>query len=52
MSAARWWGLPVCATDGTISVPDIAANLAVYLVQQTGSHGGSGYPLIRLGGGL
>jgi hypothetical protein len=46
--AARWRGLLVCAVDGTtMSVPDSAANLAVY-PRQTGSHGGSGYPLMRL----
>lgn len=46
--AARWRGLLVCAIDGTtMSVPDSPANLAVY-GRQTGSHGGSGYPLLRL----
>jgi len=46
--AVRWRGLPVCAVDGTImSVPDSARNLAVYS-KQAGSHGGSGYPLLRL----
>jgi hypothetical protein len=46
--AARWRGLLVCAIDGTtMSVPDSAANLAVY-GRQSGSHGGSGYPLLRL----
>jgi hypothetical protein len=46
--AARWRGLLVCAIDGTtMSVPDSAQNLAVY-GRQTGSHGGSGYPLLRL----
>jgi hypothetical protein len=45
---ARWRGLLVCALDGTtMSVPDSAANLTVYQ-RQTGSHGGSGYPLLRL----
>jgi hypothetical protein len=44
----RWRGLLLCAIDGTtMSVPDSAANLAVY-GRQTGSHGGSGYPLMRL----
>jgi hypothetical protein len=44
----RWRGLLVCAIDGTtMSVPDTAANLTVYQ-RQTGSHGGSGYPLTRL----
>lgn len=48
VGAARWRGLLVCAIDGTtMSVPDSAANLAVY-GRQTGSHGGSGYPLMRL----
>jgi hypothetical protein len=38
----------VCAIDSTtLSVPDSAANLGCYQ-RQTGSHGGSGYPLIRL----
>jgi hypothetical protein len=46
--AERWRGLLVCAIDGTtMSVPDSSANLAVY-GRQTGSHGGSGYPLLRL----
>lgn len=46
--AQRWRGLLVCAVDGTtMAVPDSAANLAVYH-RQTGSHGGSGYPLLRL----
>ncbi|MEV0425537.1 IS4 family transposase [Micromonospora sp. NPDC050495] len=46
--AERWRGLLVCAIDGTtMSVPDSPANLAVY-GRQTGSHGGSGYPLLRL----
>ncbi|MER5264182.1 IS4 family transposase [Actinosynnema sp. NPDC002837] len=45
---ARWRGLLVCAIDGTtMSIPDSRANLAVY-GRQTGSHGGSGYPLLRL----
>jgi len=44
-----WWrGLLVCAVDGTtISVPDSAANVATF-GRQTGHHGGSGYPLLRL----
>lgn len=47
-AAVRWRGLLVCAIDGTtLSVPDSPANLAVF-GRQTGSHGGSGYPLIRL----
>jgi len=46
--AQRWRGLLVCAIDGTtMSVPDSPANLTVY-GRQTGSHGGSGYPLLRL----
>ncbi len=44
----RWRGLVVCAMDGTtMSAPDSPANLAHY-GHQTGSHGGSGYPLVRL----
>ncbi|MEN3616210.1 IS4 family transposase [Plantactinospora sp. ZYX-F-223] len=46
--AARWRGLLVCAIDGTsMFVPDSAANLAVY-PRQAGTHGGSGYPMLRL----
>jgi Insertion element 4 transposase N-terminal/Transposase DDE domain len=46
--AQRWRGLLVCAIDGTtMSVPDSPANLAVY-GRQSGSHGGSGYPLLRM----
>jgi hypothetical protein len=46
--APRWRGLLVCAIDGTtMSVPDSTANLACY-GRQAGSHGGSGYPLLRL----
>jgi hypothetical protein len=46
--APRWRGLLLCAIDGTtMSVPDSAANLTRY-GRQTGSHGGSGYPLLRL----
>jgi hypothetical protein len=46
--AVRWRGLLVCAVDGTtMSVPDSPANLARY-GHQSGSHGGSGYPLVRL----
>ncbi|MEU4807204.1 IS4 family transposase [Actinosynnema sp. NPDC023587] len=46
--AARWRGLLVCAIDGTtMSVPDTPANLAAH-TRQTGSHGGSGHPLLRL----
>jgi hypothetical protein len=44
----RWYGLLVCAIDGTtMSVPDTPANLRVFTTQP-GSHGGSGYPLLRL----
>jgi hypothetical protein len=44
----RWRGLLVCAMDGTtMAVPDSPANLARY-GHQSGSHGGSGYPLVRL----
>ena len=47
-AGARWRGLLVVAMDGTtMSVPDAPANLAVF-GRQTGSHGGSGYPLLRL----
>lgn len=46
--AARWRGLLVCAIDGTtMFVADSAANL-VRFGRQTGSHGGSGYPMLRL----
>jgi Insertion element 4 transposase N-terminal/Transposase DDE domain len=46
--AVRWRGLLVCAMDGTtMSVPDSPANLARY-GHQAGSHGGSGYPLVRV----
>ena len=46
--AVRWRGLLVCAVDGTtMCVPDSPANLAHY-GYQSGSHGGSGYPLLRL----
>jgi hypothetical protein len=46
--APRWRGLLVCAIDGTtLSVPDSAANLTRYS-RQSGNHGGSGYPLIRM----
>jgi hypothetical protein len=44
----RWRGLLVCAIDGTtMSVPDSEANLRCY-GHQSGHHGGSGYPLVRL----
>jgi hypothetical protein len=46
--ASRWRGLLLCAVDGTsMFVPDSPANLASY-GRQTGSHGGSGYPMLRL----
>jgi len=46
--AARWRGLLVCAVDGTtMFVPDSPANLGCY-GRQSGSHGGSGYPMLRL----
>ncbi|MEV3921470.1 transposase domain-containing protein, partial [Actinomadura coerulea] len=46
--AVRWRGLLVCAMDGTtMSVPDSPANLAAY-GRQSGHHGGSGYPLVRV----
>lgn len=46
--ATRWRSLLVCALDGTtMSVPDSPANLARY-GHQSGSHGGSGYPLVRV----
>ena len=45
---ARWRGLLLCAIDATtMSIPDSRANLAAY-PRQTGSHGGSGYPLLRM----
>jgi hypothetical protein len=44
----RWHGLLVCAIDGTtMAIPDSPRNLAAY-GRQAGSHGGSGYPLLRL----
>jgi Insertion element 4 transposase N-terminal/Transposase DDE domain len=46
--AVRWHGLVVCAIDGTtMAIPDSPRNLAAYC-RQAGSHGGSGYPLLRL----
>lgn len=46
--ATRWRGWLICAIDGmTLSVPDSATNLTCYR-RQRGSHGGSGYPLLRL----
>lgn len=48
VGAGRWRGLLVCAVDGTtMFVPDSRANLAYY-GRQTGTHGGSGYPMLRL----
>jgi len=44
----RWCGLLVCAIDGTtMTIPDSPRNLAAYS-KQADSHGGSGYPLLRL----
>jgi hypothetical protein len=44
----RVGGLLVCAIDGTtLSVADTPANLGVFPTQ-SGNHGGSGYPLLRL----
>jgi Insertion element 4 transposase N-terminal/Transposase DDE domain len=44
----RVGGLLVCAIDGTtLSVPDTPQNLGVFTTQ-SGNHGGSGYPLLRL----
>jgi hypothetical protein len=46
--SVRWHGLLVCAIDGTtMAIPDSPRNLAAY-GKQPGSHGGSGYPLLRL----
>ncbi len=44
-----WWrGLLVCAIDGTImTVPDSPANLTRF-TKGGGSHGGTGYPQVRL----
>lgn len=47
-AAVRWRGLLVCAIDGTsMFVPDSPANWTRY-GHQSGSHGGSGYPMLRL----
>jgi len=47
-TGTRWRGLLVCAIDGAImTVADSAANLSSY-PKQSGNHGGSGYPLIRV----
>ena len=44
----RWCGLVVCAIDGTtMTIPDSPRNLAA-CTKQAGSHGGPGYPLLRL----
>lgn len=44
----RIGGLLVCAIDGTtLSVADTPANLGAFTTQ-SGNHGGSGYPLLRL----
>jgi hypothetical protein len=46
--SARWRGLLLCAIDGTtMFLPDSPANLAAY-PRQAGTHGGSGYPMLRL----
>ena len=46
--SVRWCGLLVCVVDGTtLAIADSPRNLAAY-GKQTGSHGGSGYPLLRL----
>lgn len=48
VGAPRWRGLLLCAVDGTtMVVADTAANLAGY-GRQAGTHGGSGYPMLRL----
>jgi Insertion element 4 transposase N-terminal/Transposase DDE domain len=47
-ATARWRGLLLCAIDGTsMFVPDSQANLTHY-GHQSGTHGGSGYPMLRL----
>ena len=47
-AGARWYGLLVCAIDGTtMSVADTPANLAAY-AKHACYNGGSGYPLLRL----
>ena len=47
-AGVRVGGLLVCAIDGTtLSVPDTPQNLGVFTTQ-SGNHGGSGYPLLRL----
>jgi hypothetical protein len=47
-SGVRFGGLLVCAIDGTtLSVADTPANRRT-VTKQPGSHGGSGYPLLRL----
>ncbi|MDX3419124.1 IS4 family transposase, partial [Streptomyces sp. MD20-1-1] len=45
---ARWRGLLVVALDGTIlTVPDTPAVLTAF-TKQSGNHGGTGYPQVRL----
>lgn len=45
---ARWYGLLVCAIDGTtMTVPDSPANLGRFRKHRC-NHGGSGYPQLRL----
>jgi Insertion element 4 transposase N-terminal/Transposase DDE domain len=47
-AGVRVGGLLVCAIDGTtLSVADTPQNLGVFTTQ-SGNHGGSGYPLLRL----
>jgi hypothetical protein len=47
-AGVRWYGLLVCAIDGTtMSVPDSPANLTQYHKHHC-NNGGSGYPLLRL----
>jgi hypothetical protein len=46
--SAHWRGLLVCAIDGTtLTVPDSPAILTRF-TKQAGSHGGAGYPQVRL----
>jgi Insertion element 4 transposase N-terminal/Transposase DDE domain len=48
-AGVRWKGLLPVAVDGTImTVPDTAANLAVYREQRGGRTGGGAYPALRL----
>jgi hypothetical protein len=47
-AAVRWYGLLVCAIDGTtISIADSDRNRATY-ARHPGNHGGAGYPHLRL----